>query len=80
MENSLLDSLKGSVYYSIMADESTDVASEEELSVYIYELRALVRNGSAVVEFIAFVEFIYFIHVLTSQRVCINICAIRHVR
>ena len=35
---------------------------------------------SAVVEFIAFVEFIYFIHVLTSQRVCINICGIRRVR
>ena len=33
LENSLLDSFKGSVYYSIMADESTDVASKEELSV-----------------------------------------------
>ena len=33
LENSLLDSLKGSVYYSIMVDESTDVASKEELSV-----------------------------------------------
>lgn len=33
LENSLLYSLKGSVYYSIMVDESTDVASKEELSV-----------------------------------------------
>ena len=30
LENSLLDSLKGSVYYSIMVDESTDVASKEK--------------------------------------------------
>ena len=38
LENSFLDSLKGSVYYSIMADESTDVASREELSVFAHWL------------------------------------------
>ena len=33
LENSLLNSFKGRVCYLIMADESTDVASKEELSV-----------------------------------------------
>ena len=33
LENNLLSSLKASPYYSLMADESTDVASQEELSV-----------------------------------------------
>ena len=33
LENRLLCSLKASPYYSLMADESTDIASQEELSV-----------------------------------------------
>ena len=33
LENSLLSSLKASPYFSLMADEGTDVASKEELSV-----------------------------------------------
>ena len=33
LENSLLRSLKASLYFSLMEDESTDVASKEELSV-----------------------------------------------
>ena len=33
LENSILDSFKASLYYSVMADESTDIASKEELSV-----------------------------------------------
>lgn len=33
MENSLLDSFKGSVYYLIMANKSADLAFKEELSV-----------------------------------------------
>ncbi len=32
LENNLLCSLKASAYYSIMADESTDVASQKKLS------------------------------------------------
>ena len=33
LESNLLSSFKASPYYSLMADESTDVASQEELSV-----------------------------------------------
>ena len=48
--------------------------------IYRSQLPAFIRNvKSAVVELITFVEFIYFIHVLTSQEVCINISGIRRV-
>ena len=52
LENSLLSSLKASPYFSLMADEGTDVASKEELSVCARWL----QDGKPVEHFLGIVQ------------------------
>ena len=52
LENSLLCSLKASPYFSLLADESTDVASKEELSVCAHWL----QDSKPVEHFLAIVQ------------------------
>ncbi len=51
-ENDLLTRLKASPYYSIMADESTDTSSKEELSV----CARWIEDGKAVEHFLGIVH------------------------
>ena len=52
IHNSLLGGLKASPFYSIMADESTDISSKEELSV----CGRWIKNGKAVEHFLGIVH------------------------
>ena len=52
IKEQILDQLKSSPYFSLMADESTDIASKEELSVCVRWL----ENGKAVEHFLGIVN------------------------
>ena len=52
IEERVLSSLKASPFYSIMADESTDVSSKEELSIF----GRWIDNGKAVEHFLGIVR------------------------
>ena len=52
IDSSLLGGLKASPFYSIMADESTDISSKEELSV----CGRWIENGKAVEHFLGIVR------------------------
>ena len=56
LENSLFDSLKGSVSYSIMVDESTYVTSKEELPVcarWLHHKKPVETNAEAIAGYIS---------------------------
>ena len=52
LESNILASFKGSPYFLVMADESTDVSSQEELSV----CARWVQNGKPVEHFLGIVQ------------------------